>query len=154
MTTKERWELPFHSAVPRVGDPGRVYSVTDARGVTRSIRADANGRVWPLSPEDVQLADVNGLKVASDWTFPTVAAVPDAAAEATLDDLTVAQLRERAEAMGLDIPARATKPVLVSAIEAATADAEVFLATATEDGDDGDDTDDESDEDFPTDQDE
>ncbi len=83
VTNVARWEPPFHAAIPRQGEPGREYASTDARGITRSIRADASGIVWPTTPEDVRLIDT--LPVAADWRAPEKPAldktVPDAPVE-------------------------------------------------------------------------
>lgn len=64
------WTPPFHAAVPRQAQPGQVLSLTDARGVTRSITADADGVIWPTSPADVELADQHRLPALLTWGQP------------------------------------------------------------------------------------
>lgn len=50
-----------HAMAPRRGEPGVTYEETDARGITRQVRADADGIVRPETLDDVHVADVNGL---------------------------------------------------------------------------------------------
>ena len=76
--------LPFHAAVPRQGEPNREYAVIDSRGLTKSIKADAHGTVWPTSPDDVAVADANRLPVAASWAAasdPTTETAATAAQE-------------------------------------------------------------------------
>ena len=110
--------------------------MVDARGVRHSLTLDADGYLWPSTPDQVRLANQFGIPVATDWTFPKppeavtpegsvperpVATIPESTSPVDpddLDDLTVAQLRERATALGLDVPLTARKADLIAAIEA------------------------------------
>lgn len=56
--------LRDHAMVPRLGQPGRTYSDTDATGVTVEITADAKGIVRPTSAREVRLADLYRLPAA------------------------------------------------------------------------------------------
>lgn len=80
------WTPPFHAAVPRQAQPGQVLSVTDARGVTRSITADADGVIWPASPADVELADAHRLPALTTWGQPQPAPTDDHGDDADEED--------------------------------------------------------------------
>jgi hypothetical protein len=55
-----------HAMALRVGEPGRVYEISDARGVRSWIQADRSGIVRPTTTEEVRICDRLNLPYLSD----------------------------------------------------------------------------------------
>lgn len=57
-------QITYHAAVPRLGDPGRTYTLRNALGVVATLTADDAGVVRPQTMADVQLCDAERMPAA------------------------------------------------------------------------------------------
>ena len=102
---------------PRLGEPGQVLALEAFRGDAVRMVADASGLFWPATAEQVSLCDRAGLPVVHDDELPAILAAADDPADAR----TVAELREAAASLGVDVPKGARRADLLTLVQAAEA---------------------------------
>jgi hypothetical protein len=99
------------------GEPGASYGYTLPDGSAREIRAKADGTVTPERPSDIAFLDGFGVTRAGAF-----------------DELTIGELRTRAEAAGVDLAGAKTKADIRARLEASSGPAAPLTAAPIADG--------------------